>query len=136
MKGSAANLEVELQRVSAQHNFTPNIHEVITHKDLSIVCMDRVEGKTIYHLYGDNPDTIPESVWFDIQKILSTLFFEEGIEYIDITPFNFLETKAGKIIIIDFGHAYYAEKHHNGVPRNWFLKGFLGGKFGWNPDFR
>lgn len=134
-RGPAAELEIEIQRISAGYEFTPNIHDVVTYDHLSFVCMDHVEGHTLYYLYGDNPDNIPEYVWFDIQKILSTLFLEEGIEYIDITPFNFIQTKAGKIIMIDFGHAYYTHKNSNGVPQNWVLKRFLAGEFGWNPDF-
>ncbi len=134
-KGPEGDLEIELQTISAGYGFSPKIHDVLDVEKSTVMCMDRIEGKTLYSLYGDTLEHMPESVWYDIQDILSTLFLKEGIEYIDITPFNFLETKAGKIIILDFGHAYYTLKDGNGVPQNWFLKKFLAGNFGWNPEF-
>jgi hypothetical protein len=55
----------------------------------------------------------------------------EGIEYIDITGYNFIE-KDNKIYIIDFGDAEYSKKWKK---TNWFLEEFLNGHHGWNPDF-
>jgi hypothetical protein len=43
-----------------------------------------------------------------------------------------MEDTEGKIWIIDFGHAYYTDPSKK---VNWFLKEFLDGEFGWNPDF-
>jgi len=59
------------------------------------------------------------------------LYLECDIEYIDVTPYNFIE-KDDKVWIIDFGDARDAPK------KNWFLGNmFKDGKMTqWNPDFR
>ena len=62
---------------------------------------------------------------------MQTLYDNEGIEYIDITGYNFIE-KDKKIYIIDFGDAQYSKKWKK---INWFLEEFLNGHHGWNPDF-
>ena len=63
---------------------------------------------------------------------MKILYYEEGIEYIDITGYNFIE-KDNKVYIIDFGDAIYTKSH---IEMNWFLSYFLGGHNGWNPDFK
>lgn len=65
--------------------------------------------------------------------MVRTLFEEEGIEYIDITPYNFLENE-GELYMIDFGDARYIPTN---IEMDWFLKEFLeDGVNSWNPDFR
>jgi hypothetical protein len=76
---------------------------------------------------------VPDWIWKEIQRILTILYEREGIEYIDITGYNFIqETDTNKIWIIDFGDAYYTIPER---PINWFLKEILDGGKGWNPDF-
>jgi hypothetical protein len=82
--------------------------------------------------YGENPNVLPKKYWHQIRNILETLLYEEGIEYVDITPYNFIE-KEDKIYIIDFGDAYYTNTNDK---INWFLQEVLDGFEGWNPDFR
>ena len=60
--------------------------------------------------------------------IIEILYYTENIEYIDITPYNFIE-KNEKIYIIDFGHANYRKA------KNYFLREFLDGLNKWNSDF-
>ena len=56
---------------------------------------------------------------------------KENIEYIDITPYNFIE-KDGKVFIIDFGHAYYTDFNING-----FLNEVMYHCLNeWNADFK
>lgn len=94
--------------------------------------MDTVSGLCLADQYSDDPAKIPKRVWQEIHRILSILFECEGIEYIDITSYNFMEDTEGKIWIIDFGHAYYTGQEKK---MNWFLKEFLDREYGWNPDF-
>jgi tRNA A-37 threonylcarbamoyl transferase component Bud32 len=91
--------------------------------------MDDLDAETLFELYGDSPENVPVWIWESIRTMVSTLYEEEGIEYPDITPYNFIE-KDSRIYMIDFGDAKYKE----GEP-NWFLIEFLDGSNGWNPDF-
>jgi RIO-like serine/threonine protein kinase len=72
-----------------------------------------------------------------VEHILETLFECEGIEYVDITSYNFMEDVDGKIWIIDFGDAYYTLEEKGAPAANWFLRSVLAGESGkaWNPDF-
>ena len=127
-----AALEVELQNVAAKHKFCPVIHSVQWAPDGCTVSMDNLDTMCLADKYGTNESDLPASIWPKIHKILSTLYEVEGIEYIDITPYNFIE-KDSVIYIIDFGDAYYTK---SGKAVNWFLRDFLDGSYGWNPDFK
>jgi serine/threonine-protein kinase RIO1 len=91
-------------------------------------------GQCLAALYSDDPKKIPKAFWQQIRHILEVLYEVEGIEYIDITSYNFTE-KNGKIYIIDFGDAHYTKKSRGEKPANWFLRDFLEGAYEWNPDF-
>ena len=126
-------LETELQEIAAKYGFAPKIQRI----DGNVVQMDTVEGMCLADLYTDDPSKISNAAWFQIESILETLFECEGIEYVDITSYNFMEDKDGKIWIIDFGHAYYTPKKKGEPATNWFLRSVLSGESGkaWNPDF-
>jgi len=125
-----AYTEAQLQDVSARLGYSPRILSVIDRKDHSIIRMERVDGETLSDKYGDVAKDTPESIWNKIRDMLSALY-DEGIEYVDITPYNFMETKDGDIKIIDFGDAKYTDGEIN-----WFLDEFLEGLNEWNPDFK
>jgi RIO-like serine/threonine protein kinase len=125
-----AYTEAQLQDVSARLGYSPRILSVIDRKDHSIIRMERVDGETLSNKYGDVAKDTPESIWNKIRDMLSALY-DEGIEYVDITPYNFIETKDGDIKIIDFGDAKYTDGEIN-----WFLDEFLEGLNEWNPDFK
>jgi RIO-like serine/threonine protein kinase len=126
-------LEAELQDIAATYGFAPKIQRV----DENVVQMKSVEGLCLADLYTDDPLAIPSAVWFKIEHILAILFEREGIEYVDITSYNFMEDTQGKIWIIDFGDAYYTRKAKGEEAENWFLRSVLAGESGraWNPDF-
>jgi tRNA A-37 threonylcarbamoyl transferase component Bud32 len=125
-------LEVEIQRWVHKYGFTPEIYDVDFAEDECIICMEDLEEQCLADKYGDLAEHIPAKYWEQIRTILAILFEREGIEYIDITPYNFIE-KNDKIYIIDFGDAYYT---HKSKEVNWFLKEVLDGHNGWNPDFK
>jgi tRNA A-37 threonylcarbamoyl transferase component Bud32 len=130
VKEKNALIEVELQRISSKYGFSPKIHKLEFVDDECLIYMDEV-GKCLADIYGDTPDNIPDNIWSDIREMIRTLYEEEGIEYVDITSYNFTE-KDGKIYIIDFGDAQYALKD----TINWFLREFLDGENSWNPDYK
>ena len=125
-KVASSELEIELQRVASTHGFCPN---VISSNGLEFE-MEMIDSPCLADKYGEN---VPEWIWKEISRILAVLYECEGIEYIDITPYNFIE-KDKKIWIIDFGHAYYTKSPE--TPENWFLHEILDGYIGWNPDFK
>jgi RIO-like serine/threonine protein kinase len=127
-----AELEIELQSIASTYGFSPKIHRVTTDDNWTYIEMDKIQGDTLYTLYGDDPEDIPDMVWEQIRLIIQMLYDEEGIEYVDITPYNFMESN-GKIYVIDFGDARYIPETDE--PINWFLEEFLEGTNSWNPDF-
>jgi len=121
-------LEMEIQMKARSLVPCPKILETISNDDDFYIVMEKLEGETIYELYGDDIKNVPDNIWKQIQAIISTLYYNE-IHYVDITPFNFIVNKFNKVYIIDFGHAYECKI-------NWFLKDFLDGYKSWNPDFK
>lgn len=125
------HLEVEFQRIASSYGFSPKIHKVEYGDNVCTIFMDDLEMMCLADKYGDKPKDIPKWIWKEIRRILKFLYEVEGIEYIDVTPYNFIE-KDGKVYIIDFGHAVYAKADNV----DWFLQGFLSGENSWNPDYK
>jgi predicted Ser/Thr protein kinase len=128
------NLEIELQEIAAGYGFAPRIH----HVDGNVVQMDEIKGHCLADIYSDDPKKVPDFIWAEIHRILAVLFEREGIEYVDITSYNFmLENDTNKVWIIDFGHAYYSTTPLAADKKavNWFLREVLDGEKSWNPDF-
>jgi len=130
--------EIEMQEISANYGFSPKIikSEITFNKEdrkyIGNITMENLNELCIADRYGEDPRNIPKIIWDQIRTIIRILYNEEGIEYIDITGYNFIEKK-GKVYIIDFGDAIYTRKDRE---MNWFLSYFLGGHNGWNPDFK
>jgi len=130
--------EIEMQEISSKYGFSPKIissnitFNEETKKYVGLITMERINEMCIADKYGENPADVSKIIWDQIRTILKILYNEEGIEYIDITGYNFIEKK-GKVYIIDFGDAIYTKKDRE---INWFLCYFLGGHNGWNPDFK
>jgi len=131
-----ARLEIELQTIAANYDFSPKVYEVVPVETKLVFCMERIHAPCLAEVYGEDPRRIPRYVWQQIRDILQILYDEEGIEYIDITPYNFIERSDGKVYIIDFGDAYYTKQSGSREPNNTFLKDFLDGSYTWNPDFK
>ena len=120
--------EINLQKIASKYNISPKILDYYEKDNVMYIIMDKVHGKSIYDIYGDFSKDVPDKIFAKIHDKISQLLFL-GIEYIDISPYNFMvELETGDIKIIDFGHAKQ-------IKLNWFLKDFLNGEIGWNPDF-
>jgi tRNA A-37 threonylcarbamoyl transferase component Bud32 len=128
------NREIELQTIASSYGFAPEIKRVKQRKNVCLISMQHFgNDSTLSDIYGDNSDDIPKWIWEKIRTMIEILYEEQNIEYVDITPYNFIE-KDGKIYMIDFGDAYINESDGL-VPSNWFLQEFLDGENKWNPDF-
>jgi len=133
---ASVQLEFELQTyIGYKYDFTPKTNSITYFKDSVEILMDLVKnGRTLAEHFSDEPDNIPKWVWDEIRKIIRILYYQEGIEYIDITPYNFMIDSNNKIWIIDFGHAYYTDISK---PMNWFLSEFIYDELNsFNPDFK
>lgn len=126
----AVELEIELQQIASRYGFSPTIH-TIEYTDTECHIIMTKLGMSLADIYGDDPDNIPGHIWKQIELILRMLYDVEGIEYVDITPYNFIEQN-GIVYCIDFGDAYYTKGPDT---LNWFLKDFLDESYDWNPDF-
>jgi tRNA A-37 threonylcarbamoyl transferase component Bud32 len=130
--------EIEIQEIASKYGFAPKItsskitYDKKTDKFMGIIIMENLNEMCIADKYGEDPSKIPTIIWDQIRVIIKILYYDEAIEYIDITGYNFIE-KNGKVYIIDFGDAKYSKPD---VEINWFLKYFLEGHNGWNPDFK
>jgi len=125
-----ADNEVELQKIASSYGFSPRVLSHNKLDDSSFIMMEDLEAECLADVYGENPDNIPLWIWDEIRSMVTALFDQEGIEYVDITPYNFIE-KDNRIYMIDFGDAKYT----NGEV-NWFLSEFLDGENSWNPDYK
>lgn len=137
VSSSKALEEYELQKyLSSRYDFIPKIHSLKLLDTYSEITMDMVvNGTNLFEKYSDNSSDIPEWIWNKIRNIVQTLYYKEGIEYIDITPYNFMIDSNNKIWLIDFGHAYYTNVTMH-KPSNWFLSEFIFDQVNlFNPDF-
>lgn len=123
--------EVELQSIAAELGFSPKI---ISTDNETYIEMEHLDEMCVADKYGEAIDGIPSFILEDIYKILSDLYYVYNIEYIDVTPYNFIEVE-GRVWIIDFGHAM---KRQAGRKMNWYLREIFdeGEIKYWNPDFK
>jgi serine/threonine protein kinase len=119
--------EIDLQKYAHALGLSPNIIEYYEEGGKTYILMEKVKGISLADEFGDNPDVIPDDVWDQIRDILLKLYIH-GIQYKDITAYNFMLQEDGSIKIIDFGHAIK-------IPVDEFLTEFLEGTNGWNPEF-
>ena len=125
-----AEHEVKFQNIATKYQFCPRVMFVDKVDTIMRIYMEHLDQETLADTYGDDPKDIPEWIWKEIRYMISTLYEEEGIEYRDITPYNFIE-KDDRVYMIDFGDA----KYKDGEP-DWFLSEFLEGENSWNPDYK
>lgn len=119
--------EVELQERASKIGVSPKILDT---NFKTYIRMENLDEMCIADMYGEDFDKIPKDIIDEIYNILMRLYLECDIEYIDVTPYNFIK-KDDKLWIIDFGDARLVET-------NWFIKEVMINKklVRWNPDFR
>jgi tRNA A-37 threonylcarbamoyl transferase component Bud32 len=119
--------EARLQQTSANLGLSP---AVLRTDNRTFIEMELVDDMALAYKYGYDVDELPNSVRQQVYDLVHTLY-QHGIQYVDITPYNFIEHD-GKVWIIDFGHASNRKRL---VPylRRLFNEGYL---HEWNADFR
>jgi len=117
--------EARFQRKAAQIGISPQVIRCTKHT----IVMEHMNRPSIAEQYGKDIEDVPEWIQEEILGIVFTLY-SMGIEYLDVTPYNFIE-KDGTVYIIDFGHARnvsdYLDDYLDDIFANWKLK--------WNPEF-
>ena len=123
-----AKKEIELQNRASKLGLCPKI---INTDYKTFIDMEDIDEMCIAYMYGEDFKDMPKPILDQIYDILVRLYLECDIEYIDITPYNFIE-KDDKVWIIDFGDAQEAPK------KDWFLNEVFKNRTltEWNPDFR
>jgi tRNA A-37 threonylcarbamoyl transferase component Bud32 len=99
-------LETELQRTGSEYGLSP---EIIETDSQTFIKMEDLGEMCIADKYGEKIDDIPDHIRRDIWNILWTLYSCCNIEYVDVTPYNFIE-KDGRVWVIDYGHAKYIKR--------------------------
>lgn len=124
--------EVELQMIAAKYGFSPNIISTSTLDKTCFICMEHLNRECLADVYSEDPNDIPTWIWDRIRMMVKTLLEDEGIEYPDITPYNFIE-KDNQVYMVDFGDAKYIDENN---PISWFVQEFIDGENSWNPDYK
>ena len=102
-----------------------NVPKIISYdKQKEIMVMHKINALNLSDMFGEKSSDIDEYYFDEIRTIIQTLS-DNGIEYPDITGYNFIE-HANKIWIIDFEHAHI---------RDTFVNKFIQGRNKWNPRF-
>ena len=102
-----------------------NVPKIISYdKEKEIMVMHKINAMNLSDMFGENASDIDEYYFDEIRTIIKTLS-DNGIEYPDITGYNFIEHD-NKIWIIDFEHAHI---------RDTFVDKFIQGRNKWNPRF-
>ena len=124
------------------HEFTMQTHvyslgivrvpEVFNYcKETQTMVMARVGAMNVSDMYGENANMVPDNVFKSISKIIQKLV-DHGIEYPDLTGYNFVEDADDNVWIIDFEHS----KLKNKVDiKNKAILRVCHGEKKWNEDF-
>ena len=103
-----------------------NVPKIISYdKKKEIMVMEKIENMNLSDMFGEKASDIDEYYFDEIRTIIKTLS-DNGIEYPDITGYNFIEHN-NKLWIIDFEHAHI---------RDTFVDKFIHGRNTWNPRFK
>ena len=119
--------EVELQTRAFRKGLAPKI---IQTDYKTYIKMEKIPEMCIADMYGEDIKKLPKKILKDIYNILYILYHECDIEYVDVTPYNFIEHD-GKVWVIDFGDA-------KPVKKEYYLQEVFDNEevLEWNPDFR
>lgn len=98
-----------------------------------IMVTELIQPMCISDMYGEDPKQVPDHIWKKIKKIVKDLY-DSGIEYVDITGYNFIEDVRGRVWIIDFGHCKLTHAKSN---RDQWVERFIADSqlCDWHPDF-
>lgn len=120
--------EIRLHSLVANLGLAPEILET---DNETFMVMERIPAMNIADYYGTTIRCLPHYIRNQIVDILEVIYIVHGIQYLDITPYNFIEYD-GKVWIVDFEHAY-----NDAQPLHPLLAHIMTTrKIKWNKDFK
>jgi RIO-like serine/threonine protein kinase len=132
VKKNVNHKEYFMQKYVYQLNIV-NVPEIIEYDDKGqIMIMNKVDNNNLSDHYGEEATDVPDKIFDQVIKIVRTLVLH-NIEYPDLTGYNFIEDKNGKIWIIDFEHSKMMTSTR---VDNKHIQNICNGCKTWNPDFR
>lgn len=93
--------EARLQTIAHEFVSTPRILDCQSNS----ITMERIHGLTVADTYGTDIRRLPHAVRREIYEIIHTLYKKAGIQYTDVTGYNFMIDDNGRLWVVDFGHA-------------------------------
>jgi len=120
--------EIRLQTIATEMGLAPQIRET---DNETYMVMDKLPAMNIGDMYGTTIRSLPHYVRKGIVDTLRTLYETKGIQFVDITPYNFIEY-GKRIWIIDFGDAYDDQEESHPHLNKILTSGLLR----WNPEFK
>ena len=132
IKEQVESNEYMIARIAHQGLHVPTPEIVYYNSTCKVMIMTKILPCSVADYYGDADNKTPDEVYIKIRKIINDLLMA-GISYPDITGYNFIEDKEGKVWIIDFGHAKVMDPNKM---VDTFITKFLNGHNGWNPEFK
>ena len=98
-----------------------------------IMVMEKIMNMNIADEYGEDAKNVPKKLFKIMQEIIKKLYYS-GIEYPDITGYNFIFCN-NKMYLIDFEHSNFFtnETMHQIDP---FVIKFIKGACEWNPNYK
>ena len=109
-----------------------NVPEIVEYNDESkVMVMYKIGNHNLSDHYGDKATDVPKELFDQVIKIVRNLVLH-GIEYPDLTGYNFIEDCEGKVGIIDFEHSSMMTSSQ---VNNIHIQNICNGCKVWNPEF-
>ena len=110
-----------------------NVPEIVEYNDESkVMVMYKIGNHNLSDHYGDKATDVPKELFDQVIKIVRNLVLH-GIEYPDLTGYNFIEDENGIVGIIDFEHSSLMTSSQ---VNNIHIQNICNGYKVWNPEFR
>ena len=129
-KQNVSEKEYKIQSIIYNANIV-NVPQPYSYdKNTKELKMRKIPNMSIADMYGEEFYRVPTIIIEKIRNIISTLYYY-GLEYPDITGYNFIEYQ-NRVWIIDFEHAQFNKNKSTYDP---FILDFINGVNSWNPQF-
>jgi tRNA A-37 threonylcarbamoyl transferase component Bud32 len=102
-------------------------------KQNKTMIMEKINNMNISDAYGEDAINVPKNIFKLMQEIIKKLYYS-GIEYPDITGYNFILYKK-KMYLIDFEHCnFFTNETMEKIDP--FIVKFIKGACEWNPKYK